>query len=101
MFLVSGCFVHAIPGMRFASLCLLLPCLICVAIFSPPAKPRGATPESINALPTFKFKSKENGRGEGGVLAAGTKKERTISLEDAVSSIISSWASTTSYKTNM
>lgn len=50
--------------------------------------------ESINALPTFKFKSKTSGNtndqdnagaGEGGVLAAGTEKERVISGEDAVS----------------
>ena len=49
--------------------------------------------ESINALPTYKFKSKktgnvndqENSAGEGGVLAAGTEKERVISGEDAVS----------------
>ncbi|RVW28947.1 hypothetical protein CK203_110339 [Vitis vinifera] len=46
-------------------------------------------PESINELPTYKFKSKENGRGEGGVWAAGTIKERTLSEEDAVSSMIS------------
>ncbi|KAE9452268.1 hypothetical protein C3L33_15838, partial [Rhododendron williamsianum] len=52
---------------------------------------RGATPESINSLPTYKFKIKKsrngNGRdvgGEGGVVAAGTEKERTISGEDAV-----------------
>ncbi|RVW77585.1 E3 ubiquitin-protein ligase [Vitis vinifera] len=77
-------FVYAIPGMRFASLCLFLPCLICATLVSPHEKPRGATPESINELPTYKFKSKENGRGEGGVWAAGTIKERTLSEEDAV-----------------
>ncbi|KAL6334297.1 hypothetical protein AAG906_014697 [Vitis piasezkii] len=81
---LSGCFVYAIPGMRFASLCLFLPCLICATLVSPHEKPRGATPESINELPTYKFKSKENGRGEGGVWAAGTIKERTLSEEDAV-----------------
>lgn len=57
---------------------------------------RGATPESINALPSYKFKSKractgeeneDNSEniGEGGILAAGTDKERAISAEDAVS----------------
>ncbi|KAK2990919.1 hypothetical protein RJ640_028696 [Escallonia rubra] len=51
---------------------------------------RGATPESINSLPTYKFKIKkikngsDSGAGEGGVIAAGTEKERTISGEDAV-----------------
>lgn len=86
---LSGCFVYAIPGMSFASLCLFLPCLICATLVTPHEKPRGATPESINELPTYKFKSKENGRGEGGVWAAGTIKERTLSEEDAVSSMIS------------
>ena len=59
---------------------------------------RGATPESINALPSYKFKSKRGSCtgeenegnsesiGEGGILAAGTDKERAISAEDAVSS---------------
>ncbi|KAL5975187.1 hypothetical protein ACLOJK_031866 [Asimina triloba] len=50
---------------------------------------RGATPESIGALPTYKFKLKKNknkgeGEGEGGIFAAGTNRERIISAEDAV-----------------
>ncbi|KAL6985356.1 hypothetical protein U1Q18_018731 [Sarracenia purpurea var. burkii] len=55
---------------------------------------RGATPESINSLPTYKFKIKKtrNGSsreinsssGDGGVVAPGTDKERVISAEDAV-----------------
>ncbi|KAJ0960511.1 hypothetical protein J5N97_001601 [Dioscorea zingiberensis] len=56
---------------------------------------RGATPESIDALPRYKFKSKKGHTGEendinsesigeGGILAAGTDKERIISAEDAV-----------------
>lgn len=52
---------------------------------------RGATSESINALPTYKFKTKkrrhssgsEEGQ-EGGIVAAGTEKERSLSAEDAV-----------------
>ena len=59
------------------------------------AQARGATPESINSLPTYKFKVKKNKNGnnrdggssgatEGGVVAAGTEKERAISGEDAV-----------------
>lgn len=57
---------------------------------------RGATSESIDALPTYKFKTKRRkNRGDreinlesqcdGGILAAGTDKERMISGEDAVS----------------
>lgn len=60
------------------------------------ANPRGASSESINALPVYKFKTKKRHRGsgsgtgseagfEGGVLAPGTDKERVISAEDAVS----------------
>lgn len=56
---------------------------------------RGAASESINALPIYKFKTKKNKRNgdsnsaaaEGGVVAAGTEKERVISGEDAVSTI--------------
>lgn len=52
---------------------------------------RGATEESINALPTHKFSGSDNAgdgisRGDqGGYIAAGTEKERAISGEDAVS----------------
>lgn len=57
---------------------------------------RGATQESINALPTYKFKTKRrknrgdkeinlDNQGIGGILAAGTDKERIVSAEDAVS----------------
>ena len=60
---------------------------------------RGASEESINALPKLKFQLKRNGSSsskgssssgvdEGGVVAAGTEKERAISGEDAVSSTI-------------
>lgn len=58
---------------------------------------RGATTESINSLPTYKFKIKKHKRGnskesqagasEGGIVAAGTEKERVVSGEDAVSHI--------------
>ncbi|XP_074574952.1 E3 ubiquitin-protein ligase At1g12760-like isoform X3 [Curcuma longa] len=55
---------------------------------------RGATLESINALPSYKFKTKRrknrghaesnlDGHSGDGILAAGTDKERTISAEDA------------------
>ncbi|OEL31873.1 E3 ubiquitin-protein ligase [Dichanthelium oligosanthes] len=50
---------------------------------------RGATMDTINALVAYKFKSKRVHDGDvgedcGGVLAAGTEKERTISAEDAI-----------------
>ncbi|KAI3970003.1 hypothetical protein MKW92_037105 [Papaver armeniacum] len=51
----------------------------------------GASEETINALPTYKFKLKKSnaeGVGEGGgTLAAGNEKELIISGEDAVCSI--------------
>lgn len=56
--------------------------------------------ESINALPTYRFKLKKSGNvddqeidnaiGEGGILAAGTE-ERAISGEDAVSRLFSTF----------
>lgn len=51
---------------------------------------KGATAEAINALRTYKFKTKKSRNGEGievggGVVAAGTDKERIVSAEDAVS----------------
>jgi hypothetical protein len=56
---------------------------------------RGATAEAIDALVAYKFQSKkfqdgEAGEDNGGVLAAGTDKERTISAEDAVSVLLHS-----------
>jgi hypothetical protein len=52
---------------------------------------KGATAEVINALVAYKYKSMrirdgDVGEDNGGVLAAGTEKERTVSAEDAVSS---------------
>lgn len=61
---------------------------------------RGATQESINALPIYKFRLKRTGTNsnrenseihldsqgaDGGIIGAGTDKERMISGEDAVS----------------
>lgn len=50
---------------------------------------RGASSDAINALGTYKFKSKkprneDRNEGGGGVLAAGTDKQRVVSAEDAV-----------------
>lgn len=83
------------PFILCATICCCLPCIISVLGFREDlSQTRGATTESINALPTYKFKLKRNGTnddqeinsaGEGGLLAAGTEKERAISEEDAVS----------------
>jgi len=84
------------PFILCATICCCLPCIISVlGIREDFSQNRGATVESINALPIFKFKLKNNENGgdqdvnaaidEGGILAAGTEKERVISGEDAVS----------------
>lgn len=87
------------PFILCATICCCLPCLISVlGIREDFSQTRGATVESINALPIYKFKLKkiENNDNpdvnttidEGGIFAAGTEKERPISGEDAVSFII-------------
>ena len=84
------------PFILCATICCCLPCIISILGFREDlTQTRGATSESINALPTYKFKMKKNrngddregssGAGEGGVVAAGTERERAISGEDAVS----------------
>lgn len=88
------------PFILCATICCCLPCIISVlGLREDLSQARGATTESINALPTYKFKLKKNGNiedeeingvSEGGLLAAGTEKERSISGEDAVSLILSS-----------
>ncbi|KAK9030754.1 hypothetical protein V6N11_032167 [Hibiscus sabdariffa] len=92
VFLTFSCIGYAMPFILCATICCCLPCIITILgareDFSPT---RGATTESINALPIYKFKSKKTGNlnyeedsaGEGGILAAGTEKERLISGEDA------------------
>ena len=86
------------PFILCATICCCLPCIISVlGIREDFSQNRGATAESINALPIYKFKLKSNENGddhdvnaakdEGGILAAGTEKERVISGEDAVSFI--------------
>ncbi|XP_057968136.1 E3 ubiquitin-protein ligase At1g63170 [Malania oleifera] len=95
VFLTFSCIGYAMPFILCATICCCLPCIISILGFREEfSQTRGATPESINSLPTYKFKSKKNdsveeqeinsGAGEGGVLAAGTEKERAISGEDAV-----------------
>lgn len=88
------------PFILCATICCCLPCIISVLGFREDlAHTRGATTESINALPTYKFKSKNNrnceesetgseGPCEGGIFAPGTDKERIVSAEDAVSFLL-------------
>ncbi|KAF8393316.1 hypothetical protein HHK36_021557 [Tetracentron sinense] len=96
VFLTFSCIGYAMPFILCATICCCLPCLISILGFREDlTQTRGATPESINALPTYKFKLKKDGNGEGreinsdgagegGIVAAGTEKERVISGEDAV-----------------
>ncbi|XP_039016115.1 E3 ubiquitin-protein ligase At1g63170-like [Hibiscus syriacus] len=94
VFLTFSCIGYAMPFILCATICCCLPCIISVLGYREDFSPtRGATREIINALPTFKFKSKktgnvnndqENPTGEGGVIGVGTAKERVISGEDAV-----------------
>ncbi|KAH7574194.1 hypothetical protein JRO89_XS03G0264100 [Xanthoceras sorbifolium] len=95
VFLVISCVGYAMPFILCATICCCLPCIISVlGLREDLTQTRGATPESINALPTYKFKLKKSrsgsdrdnssGAGDGGVVAAGTDKERVISGEDAV-----------------
>ncbi|KAL3023489.1 hypothetical protein AAZX31_04G070000 [Glycine max] len=94
VFLTFSCIGYAMPFILCATICCCLPCIISIlGVREDMAQTRGASSESINALPTYKFKMKRNKSkgesnsavGEGGVVAAGTEKERMISGEDAVS----------------
>ncbi|CAH9099688.1 unnamed protein product [Cuscuta europaea] len=92
VFLTFSCIGYAMPFILCATICCCLPCIISILGFREDlSQNRGATPESINSLPTYKFKVKKNKSKdnagaaiEGGVIAAGTVKERLISGEDAV-----------------
>ncbi|CAJ1955174.1 unnamed protein product [Sphenostylis stenocarpa] len=95
VFLTFSCIGYAMPFILCATICCCLPCIISVlGIREDFSQNRGATIESINALPIFKFKLKNNANGgdqdvntaidDDGILAAGTEKERVISGEDAV-----------------
>ncbi|PIA65252.1 hypothetical protein AQUCO_00100616v1 [Aquilegia coerulea] len=96
VFLTFSCIGYAMPFILCATICCCLPCIISILGFREDlTHTRGATAESISALPTYKFKLKKNrgggdeemnpdGVGEGGIVAAGTEKERVISGEDAV-----------------
>ncbi|XP_021758096.1 E3 ubiquitin-protein ligase At1g12760-like [Chenopodium quinoa] len=89
VFLIFSCIGYAMPFILCATICCCLPCIISVLGFREDLnQTRGATTESINALPIYKYKLKKNrhndGGNEAGVVAAGTEKERVISGEDAV-----------------
>lgn len=92
IFLTVCCIGYAMPFILCATICCCLPCIISVLGFREDlSRTRGATAEAIDALPTYKFKLKKtrsgNDRensGDGGVIAAGTERERVISGEDAV-----------------
>lgn len=81
------------PFILCAMICCCLPCIISVMGFREDTNnTRGATSESINSLPTYKFKTKKRRHSsgneaegqDGGIVAAGTDKERSLSAEDAV-----------------
>ncbi|KAJ0247372.1 hypothetical protein HA466_0167940 [Hirschfeldia incana] len=91
VFLTFSCIGYAMPFILCTTICCCLPCIISILGYREDlTQPRGATSESINALPTHKFKLKKSrsssgsSSSEGGVVAAGTDKERAISGEDAV-----------------
>ncbi|KAI3814571.1 hypothetical protein L1987_14211 [Smallanthus sonchifolius] len=96
VFLTFSCIGYAMPFILCGMICCCLPCIISIlGVHEDMNQMRGASEESINALPTHKFKIKKNGTNdtkdnndsgvdEGGILAAGTEKERAISGEDAV-----------------
>lgn len=95
VFLTISCIGYAMPFLLCATICCCLPCLFSIiGIREDLTQTRGATPESINALPTYRFKVKKNKSredrehhsavGDGGILAADTERERAISGEDAV-----------------
>ncbi|GFP80317.1 E3 ubiquitin-protein ligase at4g11680 [Phtheirospermum japonicum] len=95
VFLTISCIGYAMPFILCATICCCLPCIISMMGFREDLSQNiGATQDSINSLPTYKFKVKKNESGKGkensstageiGIVAAGTEKERAISGEDAV-----------------
>ncbi|XP_028121437.1 E3 ubiquitin-protein ligase At1g63170-like isoform X1 [Camellia sinensis] len=95
VFLMFSFIGYAMPFILCSMICCCLPCIISfLGVRDDMNRMRGATEETINALPTHKFKSKEkgsrnsrdsnSGADDGGFVAAGTETERVISGEDAV-----------------
>jgi len=93
VFLAFGFIGYALPFILCTMICCCLPCIISIlGVHEDLDLNRGATTEAINTLVAYKFQSKrvhdgDVGEDGGGVLAAGTDKERIISAEDAVSSL--------------
>ncbi|XP_057871383.1 E3 ubiquitin-protein ligase At1g63170 isoform X1 [Cryptomeria japonica] len=100
VFLTLSCIGYAMPFILCATICCCLPCIISLlGLREDQTQTRGAAPEIIGALPKYKFKAKKstegNGSkddsenhsessGEGGIIAVGTEKERSVSGEDAM-----------------
>ncbi|KAK2392200.1 E3 ubiquitin-protein ligase [Trifolium repens] len=93
VFLTLSCIGYAMPFILCLTICCCLPCIIStLGVTEDVAQTRGATSETINSLPTHKFKmikSKNEDESspttiEGGMVAEGTENERMISGEDAV-----------------
>ncbi|GMQ06687.1 hypothetical protein CsSME_00051171 [Camellia sinensis var. sinensis] len=95
VFLTFSCIGYAMPFILCSVICCCLPCVISfLGVRDDMNRMRGASEETINALPTHKFKLKDKGSrsncdsnpgvDEGGFVAAGTERERVISGEDAV-----------------
>ncbi|KAL9259913.1 E3 ubiquitin-protein ligase-like protein [Drosera capensis] len=98
VYLTLSCIGYAMPFILCAMMCCCLPCIISfLGIREDQSQIHGASDESINSLPTYKFKAKEKENqddslenytdeesGPGGIIGVGTEKERDISGEDAV-----------------
>ncbi|GMQ06691.1 hypothetical protein CsSME_00051174 [Camellia sinensis var. sinensis] len=95
VFLTFSCIGYAMPFILCSVICCCLPCIISfLGVRDEMNRLRGASEETINALPTHKFKLKDKGSrsnsdsnpgvDEGGSVAAGMEREHVISGEDAV-----------------
>ncbi|GAA0145551.1 hypothetical protein LIER_05722 [Lithospermum erythrorhizon] len=94
VYLTFSCIGYAMPFILCAMICCCLPCIISILGVREDNGMRGATEESINALPTHKFKLNKTGSrsssgdsgsdfDDGGVVAEGTERELAILGEDA------------------
>ncbi|KAK9690317.1 hypothetical protein RND81_09G119400 [Saponaria officinalis] len=88
VFLTFSCIGYALPFLLCATVFCCLPCIISViGIREDLSKTRGATTESIEALPTYKFSVSKNESADNGDIclrpSSGTRKELWISRDDA------------------